>query len=273
MEIPTKPIDFIQNKITYDKNMFIEQYMGYTSDFNGDLTRTISASCPNGGPIAMTYDPGIFVLHTPQSDEDYIKKLKNNILIYESLGTMIWSVQRTDGDDIVGLGFLKDESVIAVYKSGNYTRIWPYQRRKEERKLVNVKDEILAAKIYDKGIILVTVKYDFWDIENFLKGPLKERRVFDHNFNDGKYEMDEKCALFAVASSIPDNPKTMIFIPKKDGICCVTLSDTGKVLFKDDYFPRRKEQIKAVCVSTNNRNVAIMTDGTIDSDGTRQPSC
>jgi hypothetical protein len=65
----------------------------------------------------------------------------------------------------------------------------------------------------------------------------------------------------------------MIFIPKKDGLCCVILTDTGKCIFRDNYFPRRKEQIKAVCVSTNNRNVAILTDGTIESDGSRGSSC
>ena len=96
--------------------------------------------------------------------------------------------------EIVGLGFLKDESVIGVYKSGDYVRIWPYQRRYKNEKFLNIHDEILAAKIYDKGIILVTVNYKFWDIQGFMKGTRKERPISPDELNRGKYELDEKAA-------------------------------------------------------------------------------
>ena len=81
----TKPMDFIENKLDHGYNMFTEQYMAVTKDFSGDLNKVFSASCPNGGPIAITDNPYKVSL-TAEKDETWLPITKDNILIYESLG-------------------------------------------------------------------------------------------------------------------------------------------------------------------------------------------
>ena len=171
------------------------------------------------------------------------ENLKDVIHIHDNSGRWLTRHHIQGYEEIVGIGFTKDENLLAIFENGKITKINPYSQKKLNLSISFSEDEfkrdpIIAAKVADYGIVFVTSSLEFYYVANIDDRKRVKLLSKQPKLSDTRELFDEyDCKNFQVIppSYNPFNKKVCVFIPGNDGLYQVLQSSTEfkKKLFNE----------------------------------------
>ena len=133
------------------------------------------------------------------------------------MGTILTRYFLEDSAIVVGMGFLKDETLLAVFSNGKWVRINCYTGNNEPYQITPKddfqSDKIIAAKTFEFGLVYMTESLKIYLYENVTD--TKKTRIYS---NDSQLISIDTATDFAVLPSCYSaRNKTEVFVPATNG--------------------------------------------------------